>query len=650
MRFFRFSLFVMALCIIIPCSAKYKSYYQVNNDTYVTTTPNAVLYELTDNSTATNIRELIDIKILKMKKIKKPQQLKVVRCTNTSKQQDFNAYIVEYKNKTWVLCDSNAQDNTLLKERSAKMLQYRKYLEGKYLNSNLQFDSLSFRVNNMKCQFDSLVTIYTNQCEDSLNYYKNLKPRLPQIRDSLVAVKKAQEQAKADRAYKDWYNALPVSTKKAANIISITEASLSSPNSAAGCDYNFHYKNKSKKTIKYLYWSGSVYNAVNDLVSCEIRNRFYFSGKDTGPVRYGESGGGCWDCIIYNYSADRLKLDDISITYMDGSSANIAATDIGRLLKEPSRDIYVYTFDITDQVITDTKCQNKINIWEERLNNVQKRNFEKGYYEKYFSDEIDAIYQMCSLLKSLDLKLQKIYLEERKKRQVVENARKIYENFDKFMNFKVYSQIHSYSNTYTPKNQSRTTHTKDKFVSFGLEGSLEGLKSFSTGWGLSMRIGRFNSMFNGTIGIKYQYTGYRKNLVSYSYDNDNSYYSSYVYSYANYGRNVNQLVFPIILNWNIARNNNYAFYLGAGYEFGVLLSDKYKFDYSFGDPFNEDDFYKYSDDDLLQLSIPSRSIIFQMGFAGKHWDWKAYYKIYANKSKFINGDSGAIGTAFTYYF
>ena len=87
MKFFRFSLFIMALCIIIPCSAEYKSYYLVNNDTYVTTTPNAVLYELTDNPTATNIRELINLKILKTKKIKKPQQLKVVRCTNTSKQQ-----------------------------------------------------------------------------------------------------------------------------------------------------------------------------------------------------------------------------------------------------------------------------------------------------------------------------------------------------------------------------------------------------------------------------------------------------------------------------------------------------------------------------------------------------------------------------------
>lgn len=39
-----------------------------------------------------------------------------------------------------------------------------------------------------------------------------------------------------------------------------------------------------------------------------------------------------------------------------------------------------------------------------------------------------------------------------------------------------------------------------------------------------------------------------------------------------------------------------------------------------------------------------------MGFAGRHWDWKAYYKINTNSSTFYNGETGAVGTAFTYYF
>jgi hypothetical protein len=39
-----------------------------------------------------------------------------------------------------------------------------------------------------------------------------------------------------------------------------------------------------------------------------------------------------------------------------------------------------------------------------------------------------------------------------------------------------------------------------------------------------------------------------------------------------------------------------------------------------------------------------------MGFAGRHWDCKAYYKFYANNKKYKNGDKGALGMAFTYYF
>ena len=195
-----------------------------------------------------------------------------------------------------------------------------------------------------------------------------------------------------------------------------------------------------------------------------------------------------------------------------------------------------------------------------------------------------------------------------------------------------------------------TIPNKSKFA-IGIEGSVEGLKSVSTGWGLSMRIGAFNSLFNMTIGAKYQYTSYQQ-LVSYSYD---EYYNGwdwdYIYSYADYRRKVNQFVFPFILNCNVARKDNYAFYLGLGYEFGVISSDQYQFDYSFGDyPFNESDYYRYADDDILQLAIPSRSIVLQMGFAGRHWDWKMYYKAHTNNSYNFKTEAGAIGTAFIYYF
>ena len=62
----------------MPCSAQYEKYYQVNNSTYVTTTPNAELYELSssdvdqyvNNSYSTKSREIIDTSNCKKKKIK----------------------------------------------------------------------------------------------------------------------------------------------------------------------------------------------------------------------------------------------------------------------------------------------------------------------------------------------------------------------------------------------------------------------------------------------------------------------------------------------------------------------------------------------------------------------------------------------------
>lgn len=200
-------------------------------------------------------------------------------------------------------------------------------------------------------------------------------------------------------------------------------------------------------------------------------------------------------------------------------------------------------------------------------------------------------------------------------------------------------------------NSYNTIPNKSKFA-IGIEGSIEGLHSFSTGWGLSMRLGAFNSLFNMTIGAKYQYTGYTE-MVSYSFED---YYGSgrfdydYRYGGADYKRKVNQFVFPIILNWNVSRQETYAFYLGLGYEHGVLLSDEYAFMSSYGD-FNEYDFYNSDDaDDIVDLSVPSRAIVLQMGFAGRHWDWKMYYKIHTNQSYSFNAEAVAIGTAFTYYF
>lgn len=124
------------------------------------------------------------------------------------------------------------------------------------------------------------------------------------------------------------------SAKKAKRIedvkhsVKLTSYYLSSPNSASGVSANLYYKNLSDKVIKYFVWTGYPINSVGDVVSCTIRDYSKFSGKDTGPVKKGASGGGNWDCAWYNWEAKKLILTKVAIEYMDGSSFEIEGNEL----------------------------------------------------------------------------------------------------------------------------------------------------------------------------------------------------------------------------------------------------------------------------------------------------------------------------------
>lgn len=74
------------------------------------------------------------------------------------------------------------------------------------------------------------------------------------------------------------------------------------------------YRNSNKKTIKYIDFAFSVYNAVDDL-----RGSGTFKG--TGPVEYLDEGSWTWDNSRYWFSKDvsYLTITKITITYMDGT-------------------------------------------------------------------------------------------------------------------------------------------------------------------------------------------------------------------------------------------------------------------------------------------------------------------------------------------
>ena len=148
--------------------------------------------------------------------------------------------------------------------------------------------------------------------------------------------KKEQDPATRENIQKDDESIRIDSIKKANRIdkvkhsIKIIKAYLSAPNSAGGVDAHFIWKNVSKKTIKYLTWSGYPINAVGDPVSCEIRRISESGGKVTGPIKPGATDGydGCWECLWYNYSAKKLILTGIDNEYMDGSTMRINQNEL----------------------------------------------------------------------------------------------------------------------------------------------------------------------------------------------------------------------------------------------------------------------------------------------------------------------------------
>jgi len=110
--------------------------------------------------------------------------------------------------------------------------------------------------------------------------------------------------------------------KEAGKNIFINGAYVTNINSASGVNFKIEliYIDKSK-TIKYIYFTVLPYNAVGDIVTCNIDEHSTFTGKVTGPIdaeeniKYYE-----WENAWYNNTVQCIKITKVKIIYLDGSS------------------------------------------------------------------------------------------------------------------------------------------------------------------------------------------------------------------------------------------------------------------------------------------------------------------------------------------
>lgn len=90
-------------------------------------------------------------------------------------------------------------------------------------------------------------------------------------------------------------------------------------NSAQGIEPFFTFFNSSKKTIKYIDFYFSVYNAVGDKCYLKFERSYVGNVRGVGPVEPFEAGSWNWDRATHYTSGDasEMRVVKVVITYMD---------------------------------------------------------------------------------------------------------------------------------------------------------------------------------------------------------------------------------------------------------------------------------------------------------------------------------------------
>ena len=160
----------------------------------------------------------------------------------------------------------------------------------------------------------------------------------------------------------------------------------------------------SGKVIKYIYTTIVTYNAVNDLVSCRIRDTFMFNGVSTGPVYPNASRSEVYENIIYNHSAHHAKLIDMKIVYMDGTSFIANEVVVRDLLNIPHKqipfDVEVEANKIKHQAERNLKpiyrSLAKADLWTKRLGNLKHCRFAYDNAELVQDYNYNEVYSILS--------------------------------------------------------------------------------------------------------------------------------------------------------------------------------------------------------------------------------------------------------------
>ena len=116
----------------------------------------------------------------------------------------------------------------------------------------------------------------------------------------------------------------------AKKLIRVTKVAVSSPDSAGGVMLYFNFVNNSDKTIKYLHFGVTFYNAVNDVVLPNYDKQAINYCQETGPYKKGEglSGTNWYWGKYYSFDIKTVKLVYLEIDYADGTTVTFTKDQV----------------------------------------------------------------------------------------------------------------------------------------------------------------------------------------------------------------------------------------------------------------------------------------------------------------------------------
>ena len=263
----------------------------------------------------------------------KREQEKLEKLAEQAKQERL---VAEQAKQERLVAEQAKQERLVAEQAKAKQQATNPSTPNKWTNEKSEHDKFVSKALFFVCSIMivAFAIILARKENDPYKSPATVAKENIQKKDSIDAILAAQTEKEEKAAYKERVRL--DSIRKANRIdqvkhsVKILKAYLSSPNSAGGVDAHLVWKNVSKKTIKYLNWSGYPINAVGDAVECEIRGVSESGGRVTGPIKPGTTYGygKYWECLWYNYSAKKLVLTGINIEYMDGSTMRINQNEL----------------------------------------------------------------------------------------------------------------------------------------------------------------------------------------------------------------------------------------------------------------------------------------------------------------------------------